>query len=91
MLADISYTNQAITLLNDVGSFNIVRRGEGITTYYRGEGDNFMGRAEMLLDSHIFPVLALFSEVDLYHTWISQIKSYRLLAEPSPFRKLVHY
>jgi len=45
----------------------------------------------MNLDCDVFPVLSLFSEVDLFHNWMSIIKDSTILGEPSPFRKCFHY
>ena len=80
-----------MTLLTDIDSFTLVREKNDIATYYKGSGDDFFLRAELKINAPIFHVLALFSEVDLYGTWIPYIKTYNLLAEPSEFRKLCHY
>ncbi|MEE4248126.1 MAG: hypothetical protein V2I33_22260 [Kangiellaceae bacterium] len=43
------------------------------------------------MNSSLFPVLALFSEVDLFHNWITQLNRFTLVGEPTRFMKLLHY
>ena len=45
----------------------------------------------MLLDQEIFPVLALFSEVDLLSSWIDVVNTAEHISKPSNFRNLVYY
>jgi hypothetical protein len=62
-----------------------------IGTFYKGSGNGFFIRAELILHTPLFPVLALFSEVDLFKNWITQINSFNLVGEPTRFMKLLQY
>jgi hypothetical protein len=78
-------------LITDVDGWNRVSNKDHISTFCRGKGKEFFVRAEMEVDAQIFPVLALFSEVDLFTQWISVVKEAKQLAMPSPFRRLLQY
>jgi hypothetical protein len=80
-------------MLSDFDSWNLVAEAKDIATFYKTDEStgNVLIRAEMLLYTDIFPVLALFSEIDLFPTWMNVISTATLVKEYSPFRKLLHY
>jgi hypothetical protein len=88
---DIDLVEKSLQLIGSFDDWNLVAEADDIATFSKGAGTEFFVRAEMILDVPIFPVLALFSEVDLYPDWISQIGNFQSLGETTPFRKLVYY
>lgn len=53
-------------MLSDYESWTPVREEAGIATFCKGDGAEYFVRAEMMVGQGIFPVTALFSEVDLF-------------------------
>jgi hypothetical protein len=81
----------SLHLLGSFDEWALVREEDDIATFSRGAGTEFFVRAEMILKSSMFPVMALFSECDLFDKWITQIKEIEMIGEPTNFRKLVYY
>ena len=77
--------------LGDLDSYRCVYENDDIATFYKGSGNNCLLRAEMVMNLPLFPITALFSEVDLYHTWIEQINDFDIIGEPTKFMKLLRY
>jgi len=57
----------------------------------KGSGNQFLTRATVLINSPIFPVLSLLSEIDLVPTWVDVLKEVHVLAEPTQTRKFALY
>jgi hypothetical protein len=66
---DSSDIQQALDMLEELDAWELVSNSDGIQTYSKGTGNEFFVKGEMTLHTPIFPVLALFSEVDLVPTW----------------------
>lgn len=59
----------ALDMVSDLDSWDLVDDANGIQTYSKGSGNEFLARGEITISTSIFPILALFSEVDLVPTW----------------------
>ena len=66
----IGHVDSCLKELGDLDSFRCVYENDDIATFYKGSGSNCLLRAEMVINLPLFPITALFSEVDMYHTWI---------------------
>lgn len=66
---DAEDIQQALEMLADNDTWDLVDDANGIKTFSKGTGNEFFVRGEMTLHTPIFPILALFSEVDLIPTW----------------------
>lgn len=89
--ADIEGAQQALALLGDLESWEMVNDTEEIATFYKGSGDEFFIRGEMIMEQPIFPALALFSEIDLLTTWIKVLKRVDLVSDVTQYRKVLRY
>lgn len=87
----VTKVDKLLAELGDLDSWRLVYEEGEIATFYKGTGQNFLMRAELLLEAPLFPVLALFSEVDLYHNWVPKIQAFEMIAEPTRFIKLLQY
>ncbi len=83
--------NEALELLADMDSWSLINDEDDIATFSQGSDVNFIVRAEMLVDCAIFPILSLFSEIDLVPSWVELLKDARVISEPSTFTKLLWY
>jgi hypothetical protein len=86
----------AVDMLGDLASWDQVDDSNGIQTYSKGSGDEFFVRGEMVMEAPIFPILALFSEIDLIPTWYSlsrvpRVNAVDLITQPSKFRRMLRY
>lgn len=89
--ADIELANQSLEWLADFTSWDLVREEGDIAIFTRAGGQHFYVRCEMLMQQPIFPLLAVFSEIDLLPTWcsldrIKVMKTATAVAHPSVFR-----
>jgi len=66
--------NEALELLADMDSWSLINDEDDIATFSQGSDVNFIVRAEMLVDCAIFPILSLFSEIDLVPSWVELLK-----------------
>lgn len=62
---DLEYGDQCLEMLFSLESWERVRDEGNIVTYCKGAGDGFMVACEMTVEQPIFPILALFCEIDL--------------------------
>jgi hypothetical protein len=76
-------------LLSDLVSWTQVHQDNSIATFSKGSGNEFFVRAELQMHQPMYPLFALFSEVDLFPEWISVIKSADILCNPTPYRRLL--
>ena len=63
---NIQDAETCLSMLSDYDSWTPVREEDGIATFCKGAGEEYFVRAEMTVNQGLFPVTALFSEVDLY-------------------------
>lgn len=84
--ADIELANTSLQWLADFTTWDIVREEDDIAVFTRSGGQHFYVRCEMIMHQPIFPLLAVFSEIDLLPTWIKVIKHATAVAHPSTFR-----
>lgn len=66
---DADDIQEGLDMLADNDTWEIVDDSEGIKTYSKGSGNEFFVKGEMHLHTPVFPILALFSEIDLIPTW----------------------
>jgi len=62
---DLEYGDRCLEMLYSLDSWERVRDEGNIVTYCKGAGDSFMVACEMTVEQPIFPILALFCEIDL--------------------------
>ena len=63
--SDLEYGDQCLELLYSLDTWERVRDEGNIVTYCKGSGNGFMVACEMTVEQPIFPILALFLEIDL--------------------------
>ena len=88
---DIDLANTSLEWLADFTSWDLVREEGDIAIFTRGSDSRFYLRCEMLMQQPIFPLLSVFSEIDLLPTWydlprIKVMKTATAVAHPSTFR-----
>jgi hypothetical protein len=86
----------ALEMLGDLESWEQVDDSNGIQTYSKGSGDEFFVRGEMTMEAPVFPILALFSEIDLIPTWyalhrVPRVSAVELITQPTKFRRMLRY
>lgn len=62
---DLEYGDRCLELLYSLDTWERVRDEGNIVTYCKGSGEGFMVACEMTVEQPIFPILALFCEIDL--------------------------
>ena len=85
---DVVYINEALGLLGNFDEWNLVKEKDDICTFYKGSGNLFFVRGELILNCEMLPVIALFSETDLFGSWMKQISAFTQVGDPSPYRRL---
>lgn len=89
---DMKDIQTCLKFIDDTTDWQLVSDNKGIrTSIRRGNGGQFIGRAEMQMDAHVFPFLSLFSETDLYSTWIKMIQNCQEIGNPTLFRRMIRY
>ena len=63
--SNVGSADKCLQMLSDYDSWTLLRDEQGIQTWSQKADGDFFVRAEMTLHKPVFPVLALFSEVDL--------------------------
>jgi hypothetical protein len=66
---DVRELENSLDLLHDIDSWSLVTNEDNIATFSRGSGSEFFVRGEMTMNQPVFPVMALFSEIDLIPQW----------------------
>jgi hypothetical protein len=89
--ADLELANECLSLLADLESWTLVKQTEEIATFTKGSSSEFIIRAEMIADSPMLPILALFSEVHLLKEWVPILKDATCLSQPTKFRRIIQY
>jgi hypothetical protein len=89
--ADMSLADECLSLLADLESWELVKQSEDIATFSKGSSSEFIVRSEMLVNSPMLNILALFSEVHLLKTWVKILEDASCLATPSKFRRIIQY
>ena len=85
-----------LDMLSDYESWTPVREENGIATFCKGDGEEYFVRAEMMVGQGLFPVTALFSEVDLFsHMYplarLPELRQAGVIFAPSKFRQIIKY
>lgn len=88
---DLLEADRCLELLGDLDSWVSVKETENVAIFTKRSENDFIVRAEMLLDQPIFPILSVCNEIDLLPDWIQVVKSVQLLKSVSTFRKLLWY
>ena len=88
---DVRYANECLEMLADFQAWEMVRDQDDIAIFTKGSEREFLIRSEMLMTHSPFSLLAVFSEIDLLHTWIDVIAGAVEVARPSMFRHLNHF
>lgn len=88
---DMNLANECLSLLADLESWELVKQTEDIATFSKGSNTEFIVRSEMLVNSPMLNILALFSEVHLLKTWVKILDDATCLATPSKFRRIIQY
>lgn len=88
---DLKEADKCLELLSDLDSWNPIKETENIAIFSKSSENEFIIRAEMLLDTTIFPALSLLNEIDLLPSWIQVVKSVEIIKTISPFRRLLKY
>lgn len=83
---DIELANWSLQWLADFTSWDVVREEDDIAIFTRSGNQQFYVRCEMLMHQPIFPLLAVFSEIDLLPTWIKVMKHATAVSHLSTFR-----
>ena len=76
-------------MLADLDSWELIKDEDDIATFSKGSSNEFIVRAEMIVESSIFPILSLFSEIDLISSWVQVIERSNLLSQPTSFTRVV--
>lgn len=66
---DMEMAGSCMELLTDLESWTPVHQDNAIATFCKGTGNEFFVRAELQMHQPLFPLFALFSEVDLFTEW----------------------
>lgn len=66
---DMTLAVQCMEMLSDIVSWTPVYNDSAISTFSKGSGNEFFVRAELEMHQPLFPLFALFSEVDLFPEW----------------------
>ena len=69
----------------------MVKQTDDIATFAKGSSTEFIIRAEMIANSPMLPVLALFSEAQLLKEWVPILKDAECLSQPTKFRRVIQY
>lgn len=88
---DLKLANDCLELLADMDSWELVKQTGEIATFSKGSNTEFIVRAEMIANSPMLPILALFSEVQLLKDWVPILKDAECLAQPTKFRRIIQY
>mmetsp|Transcript_19528 Transcript_19528/g.35709 ORF Transcript_19528/g.35709 Transcript_19528/m.35709 type:complete len:282 (-) Transcript_19528:1212-2057(-) len=88
---DMEMAGQCMEMLSDIVSWTPVYNDDAIATFFKGSGNEFFVRAEMQMHQPLFPLIALFSEVDLLSQWVSVVKSADVICMPTPYRRLLRF
>lgn len=88
---DLLEADRCLELLGDLDSWTSVKETENIAIFSKRSENDFIVRAEMLLDQPIFPILSVCNEIDLLPEWIQVVKSVELLKSVTNFRKVLWY
>lgn len=89
---DMQDIQTCLQFIDDTTNWQLVSDSKGVRTHIRrGKGTQFIGRAEMQMDAHVFPFLSLFSETDLYSSWIKMMKNCQEIGNPTLFRRMIRY
>lgn len=88
---DLLEADRCLELLGDLDSWTSVKETENIAIFSKRSDNDFIVRAEMLLDQPIFPILSVCNEIDLLPEWIQVVKSVELIRNVTNFRKLLWY
>jgi hypothetical protein len=83
--------NSCLELLADLDSWELVKDEEDIATFTKSGSNQFIVRAEMIVEAPIFSILSLFSEIDLISSWVEVIEHSTMLAQPTSFTRLLWY
>ena len=62
---NVASADKCLQMLSDYDSWTLLRDENSIQTWSQEANGDFFVRAEMTVHKSVFPVLALFSEVDL--------------------------
>lgn len=87
----LNSANNCLELLADLDSWELIKDEEDIATFIKSDSNQFIVRAEMIVEAPIFPILSLFSEIDLISSWVEVIESSTILAHPTSFTRLLWY
>ena len=88
---DLLLANECLELLADLDSWEIVKQTGDIATFAKGSSTEFIVRAEMIANSPMLPILAIFSEVQLLKDWVPILKDAVCLSQPTKFRRIIQY
>jgi hypothetical protein len=89
--ADLNLANDCLELLSDLDSWDLIKQTEEIATFSKGSNTEFIVRAEMIANSSMLPILALFSEVQLLKEWVPILRDAECLSQPTKFRRIIQY
>ena len=88
---DLKEADRCLELLADLDSWSPVKEIENLAIFSKKSNQDFIVRAELIIDTPFFPVLAVCNEIDLLPEWIQVVKSVETIAKLSSFRKLLWY
>ena len=88
---DLREADRCLEHLADLDSWTLVKEIDNLAIFSKKSDQDFIVRAELLLETPVFPVLTVCNEIDLLPEWIQVVKSVRTVATISHFRRLLWY
>lgn len=88
---DLKEADRCLELLADLDSWTLVKEIENLAVFTKQSDSDFIVRAELIIDTPVFPVLSVCNEIDLLPEWIQVVKSVEIVKTISNFRRLLWY
>ena len=88
---DLLEADRCLEHLADLDSWTLVKELDNLAIFSKKSQKDFIVRAELLIETPVFPVMAVFNEIDLLPEWIQVVKSVSIVSSLSHFRRLLWY